>query len=682
MKKKFITTFLISMVFTLMSGCGANGTNNTSRITDSTKPSGSTATVSESTTPVAVNTVQEVILQGEYDSIFNNEIKTHSDSDPHIVISGHDFAIDSSSYVLYFEGIGPVVILGEQLQYKIKIQDKTFDEVKASDVTAKAVAAGYEIKAGPEMVNENDLEYIWFSYDTGMERGVAVNMPGPSKEHAMGVQIAILDDSVTDKEAISSALTVVKTASLTGASDSTKEDIDKLYSSTNSVSGVQLDSYTIKFGKSSYTHPVPKGFYKNYEDTDEDGFFALYDSSDIDVTVTYKKNESFTDSTNYIDNMLMWALGEVKDKNEIGDVSYALLYDKDYHCYELISARIVDGYIFCVTAECDSEVRKISFEDIKGFYVQEDDTPLEETSTAIGPRTGIKHDQLYAGSVPDEKTALNLITQYGEMQRERYDNTVVADIEKRLQQDYSIASVNLGEIDLETAKDIEQGIRYMFDTYPVMKGSLNTFSLANLQGREGGYIALTQTVDFIVENDEGIPKVVRNEIILNANKWLSKDQMMDMCKENVESGYWCKNADNPSKIIVHELGHQLLNVIRAKEYGFVSSLDTNVYMPTLLTEANKESYLQYYWAGTALNQEIEKQLMADAYDAWKSSGNKGSEEDFRLSISKYANGIKSDGGISFHETFAEAVADVYCNGENASAASKAIMEQAMIKLNR
>lgn len=674
MRKRIVDIMILACSIAALSACGKDNMN----LVENEAPSAQAISQNTSSSNSDGNNYtkpEEVTLKGNYDSIFSNEIKTEKTADPHIVINGYDFRIDSSSYVNYFDNIGPVVIVGEQLQFKIKVQDKTFDEVKSSDITAKAVAAGYEITEGPLTVNESDLEYIWFAYDTGIERGVAINMPGPDSNHAIGVQIAILDDSVSNKAAIDAAMLTAGTVTLTNAEDSTKEDIEKMYGSSNTVSGISLDSYTINYKGSSYTHPVPSGFYQSYEDIDEDSYLAFYDSSDIDVTITYRTSGTLANSKECIDTILMWRMGEVIEQQTIGDVSYAILYEEEFHYYELNAAKLVDGYIFSLSAECDSNERKLDFEDIQGFFIPKENVTEEESSDGLGPHTGIKHDQLYMGSVKDEETALSLIAQYGEMQRERYDNSLVKDIEDNLQAKYGITSVNLGELDIETAKDIERGISYMFDTYPIMKGSLNTFSLANLTGREGGYIALTQTADFIIENDEGIPKVVRNEIILNANKWLNREQMLGMCKENVASGYWCENATDPSKIIVHELGHQLLNVLRAKEYGFVSSIDSSVYMPTLLNESNKEAYLQYYWAGTALNQDLEKGLMQDAYNEWKSSGNKGTEEDFRLSISKYANGTQSDGGISYHETFAEAIADVYCNGDNAADASKMVIKQ-------
>ena len=82
-----------------------------------------------------------------------------------------------------------------------------------------------------------------------------------------------------------------------------------------------------------------------------------------------------------------------------------------------------------------------------------------------------------------------------------------------------------------------------------------------------------------------------------------------------------------------------------------------------------------------LKQEEETKLIQNAYKEWKNKGNKGPEEEFRKSISQYANGIQKDGGVSYHETFAEAIADIYCNGDNASDASKAIVNQILKKIN-
>lgn len=376
----------------------------------------------------------------------------------------------------------------------------------------------------------------------------------------------------------------------------------------------------------------------------------------------------------------MFNVGEqISDiKVDNNGIAYAQLYHDDFDTYGIAAAKFIDNkYIFYLESEGKN---KMNLEDVIDFFSEKAPQVAENSNPALGPRTAIKHDQRYLGQASNNDDALSLITQYGNMQREHYNNPEVTKIEMDLQSKYNIAAVNLGELDIDTAKDVEKGVSYMFDTYPILKGSLNTISLANLPANETSYVALTQSVDFIVQDNDGIewPKTIRHEIILNANKWLDRDGMLKMCKEHVDSGYWFDNAKDPSKIVVHELGHQLLNVVRAKEYSFV---ENGIYMPCQLTDNNRDAYLDYYWSGTAMNQEVETKLIQNAYKEWKNKGNKGPEEEFRKSISQYANGIQKDGGVSYHETFAEAIADIYCNGDNASDASKAIVNQILKKIN-
>lgn len=96
-----------------------------------------------------------------------------------------------------------------------------------------------------------------------------------------------------------------------------------------------------------------------------------------------------------------------------------------------------------------------------------------------------------------------------------------------------------------------------------------------------------------------------------------------------------------------------------------------------ITEENEDAYSQYITNGLSYNQTIEKEIVALAYEKWQSEyGHSGTEEEFCGSISEYAKGLQADGGVSYGETFAEAVADIYIHGEDAVDASKALLEAA------
>jgi len=615
--------------------------------------------------------------KGDYSAIFANELKTIvNNGDISIVINGYKFDVDDDTYCTYFESVGPAFCIGDQVQYKIKVQDRSNEEIKQIDVTQKVKELGGTITKGPNTIIDGDLEYIVFEYELKGERGVAINMPGPDPDHAIGVQIVVLNDSVKADEAIRAAMLVAKTARVTTAEDTTEEEIKQIYGNSW-VSGTSVKNSTITDGDKTYSFSVPQGYKLTWNSTDETMPLKIFSNGEVSVTVQYKAKE-YTDTLYYVEQQWEWTFADVKSDimmSNDGSIAYGTYQEKDPDIYGLEAGKVIKGVgSVLVTAEC--ETRMVSLDEIIGFFDEESSEDNKETS-AIGPKTAIKHDQIYLGKVDDIEIARDIIAEYGRMQRETYSNPEVEKIEQKLQEKYDIAAVNLGEMDIETAKEIEKAVSYMFDTYPIIKGSLNTISLANLNRNESGYVALTQTTDFVIQDEVGnVPKLVRNEILLNAGKWLDRDYMLSMCKENVNSGYWFKGANDPSKVVVHELGHQLLNVLRAKEYNFYDEINgEKIYIPCLLTEENKEQYIDYYWSGTAMNQEFDKKLMNAAYAEWKTMGNKGTEEDFRGSISQYALGTKSDGGISLHETFAEAVADIYCNGEKASDASKAILKQ-------
>lgn len=679
MKNKLKYGIIIMAIALGVSGCKSsnNGTTPNPDFNGSSKNTSDAAKTSNETT-LAEITDENFSFSGDYNDIFLHEISTDTaDSDISIVIDGHQFLVGSDYYVTYFEEIGPAVLVGDQLQYKIKVQDKTFEEVKASDVTEKAVAAGYEIIDGPTTIVADDgFEYIYFVYDTGKEIGAAINMPGPSKEHALGVQIAILDNNVLPENAIAVALVVARTAALTDAENSTAEDISSQYDKLSSIRGARVDTANLKTGELSYSFTVPAGINQTYDSSDDFMAMQFYESTNMEVTVSLTNLSEATDAVSCLTDRISYDDDKSEQKvntanGSEGVVAYITYRDSSFDT-DCVEAMMMIGDKGLYTVEASSEITKLSFNDIEGFFNSDPVSVNKKDEVIIGPYTKVRHDQLYLGEINDIDDAKKLIAEYADMQRERYENPKINDIELSLQKKYDISGVNLGEMDIDTAKDIQKGVEYMYDTYPILKGTLNTLTVANFTGSDLGIVALTQTTDFIrVSQDLETPKVIRNEILLNANTFFNRDMLLQSCKEKTESGYWCKNATDPSKIIVHELGHQLVNVLRAKKTGFVTG---NTYLPCVVTDANYDQYVEYEWAGTALRQDVETELVNNAYKTW-SATQSGSEEDFRRSISEYAVGVKSDLGISYHETIAEAISDVYCNGKDASMASLLIVEE-------
>ncbi len=275
-------------------------------------------------------------------------------------------------------------------------------------------------------------------------------------------------------------------------------------------------------------------------------------------------------------------------------------------------------------------------------------------------RTVVECNISYDANVGSKEEAWAVIQKYGEMQKEKYDNPEVKELETRMEQEFGMAYVCLGEMDLETATDVYTACEYMFTTYPELNGTLTDLTIGNL---EDGIIlqayALTRQYEFI-HNGQDLPKVIRNEIILDANHFLNREWLLADCA--LDNGHWPKNA-NISMIVVHELAHHMLEQGISRRYNFENDW--------YLTDENKEAYYKVSSDRLSNQQVTYKEVVLGAYEKWCET-NQGTEDEFRKSISDYAMGIKDDGGISYTETFAEAIADVYLNGDDAAQASKLI----------
>lgn len=284
-----------------------------------------------------------------------------------------------------------------------------------------------------------------------------------------------------------------------------------------------------------------------------------------------------------------------------------------------------------------------------------------------GVTTAVDTDTRYKALVASKEDAEECIREYGKKQREKYSNPEVTEMELQMEQDYDIFAVNLGEIDVETAKDIERAFSYMYEEYPMLRGTLTNVSLGNFENTESGKIAVTQCNEFVINQEFAVcPYVIKHEIILGAGSFLNRKNLLKECEEMEKTGHWPKNMDI-SALVVHELGHQVLNIIAMQEFGLTT--------PYYITEDNQDAYSMYLTDLLSANQTVPKKVLETAFAKWQEN-HEGDYEAFCAEISDYAIGKQPDGGISYPETFAEGIADYYLNGENVADASKVICEVA------
>lgn len=298
---------------------------------------------------------------------------------------------------------------------------------------------------------------------------------------------------------------------------------------------------------------------------------------------------------------------------------------------------------------------------------EEKEQETQKEADKILEETAIHYQVVYNMEVTSADMAVAAIAEEGRRQRANYDNPEVEAIEHRMEEEFGIFAVNLGEMSRETAEAVYDGFSYMYKKYPCLQGSLTNLTLGNMGNKTGGTMARTDRMAFVVNGDYGkCPFVEKYYIVLNARAFLDDEELKKTCRELSESGYWPKGAD-VSSILVHELGHQLQNVIVQKKFGLEC--------PYYITEENVDVFSLYNTDRLSTGDNTTEKILNKAYERWQEIyGNRGNYEEFVRSISDYAMGDEKEGKYSPSETFAEAVADVYLNGENAADASIAITE--------
>lgn len=290
-----------------------------------------------------------------------------------------------------------------------------------------------------------------------------------------------------------------------------------------------------------------------------------------------------------------------------------------------------------------------------------------KTSTQKGKyKTAIITDNVYSGikvnSIDDAK---NLISTDSVNQKQADYPKEIIQIENDIINKYGITAVNLKEMDVEFAKELENVIKEIYTNYPNARGYLTNLTLTNLDISNNGVIALFMPIFTFGISDTTTtrPWVIKTQVQLNAKYFLNPERIDVTVKANSQSGHFPKNATQYSPV-AHELGHYL---------SFIALLNYHATDSILIVE---DSQLQDYYDifkdfgdGT-----FSKKMLDEAYQNYiKDNGNIDFDE-WRGQISQYALAKDSSGNYIYDETIAEAFHDVYLNGEDANIVSKYIVK--------
>lgn len=323
---------------------------------------------------------------------------------------------------------------------------------------------------------------------------------------------------------------------------------------------------------------------------------------------------------------------------------------------------------------CSDHIKEVSTEDIINVVSTQQPTeqPTKESKEEpmVRKKTAIVFDHSKVGLILSEQEAIEAINEEGAQQRRRYNNPVIHEIEERMQEEYGILQVNLGEMNEEMARKIESACSYMYDKYPILKGKVSNLTLGNLPG--DNTLAKVDYREFIVPNDASYPIVMKHELILNARDFLNQERLQNTINRTVKASQWMDGM-NIEGVIVHELGHSLIDVLRMEHYGITC--------PFYITKEQEEAYVEFNTDELASNQTMLKELLQDSFEEYKKgTGKDVTFEEFCKSISGYASGIQEDGGQSYDETCAEVFVDEYLHGQQCSESARYILNKVNEKI--
>ena len=288
-------------------------------------------------------------------------------------------------------------------------------------------------------------------------------------------------------------------------------------------------------------------------------------------------------------------------------------------------------------------------------------------------KTEVEVDHFYYIDLPNEQAADELIRKDSEEQKQTTSDEVKK-IENQIIRDYKVKAVNLGEMDVETAKGISNAFKYIYDNYPGARNMLSNISIGNLPVSQNNVLAYFGPHEFAVSKSSatGYPKSVKTLMCLNSRYFLNPALLEKSVEQSSKVGHFPKNVSKYA-VVVHESGHFLTLVATMKKYGIDSF--------SFLEADSVEKYIKVVQDWNANEEPIS--ILKEAYENYKKKYNDNiSFDDFRATISKYAMQTDSSGKPIYHETVAEAFHDFYTNGQNSAKASIEIVEVLKKRVNQ
>lgn len=296
---------------------------------------------------------------------------------------------------------------------------------------------------------------------------------------------------------------------------------------------------------------------------------------------------------------------------------------------------------------------------------------ISETKKNTG-KSIIVTDNIYAGvSISGVTDANKLISKDSTDQKENCPKEILQ-VENDIIKKYDITAVNLCEMDVDFAKELEDVIDVIYNNYPMARGHLTNLSLHNTSLSQPLVIAMFTPVFNFATSDSSstYPWVIKTQVFLSSNYFLNRARLESSVKEASSSGHFPPNATTYSPV-AHEFGHYLSFLALLNNYKVDSIL--------LIDSNNINSFYKAFGDFGTGNFTLE--MLKEAYNNYKNDTNTVLEfDEWRGTVSNYALAKDNNGNYIYDETMAEAFHDVYLNGDNASDASRYIVSVLKDKL--
>ena len=298
----------------------------------------------------------------------------------------------------------------------------------------------------------------------------------------------------------------------------------------------------------------------------------------------------------------------------------------------------------------------------------------EENTTKKGKyQTVIITDNTYTGmKVSTDSDAYKLIENDSVSQKNKCP-AEIKKVEDEIIEKYNIAAVNLCEMDVDFARELENVFEVIYKEYPSARGHITNLTLRNTNMlSEGGVIAAFMPVFNFATSDSAstYPWVIKTQVLLSSQYFLNKSKLEASTKDGSTSGHFPPNSTIYSPV-AHELGHYL---------SFLAMM--NYYKMNSILLINNDSLNTFYKLYSDFGDgNYSLSMIKEAYENYKKDTNTTmSLDEWRGTISKYALAKDNSGEYIYDETIAEAFHDVYLNNDNAKDASKYIVKVLKEKL--